>query len=182
MTNRQHLLLLGIGTLAVGMFIVACAGDNSASPAPGSAALQPRPTSAPTATAAVGFLLPVVATPVAASAPAAATPAGPTPRPPVRSPVTVPGAMPGETTITITGQVKDVAASAQVIDLVEPVHGIAVVAVDEKTEVTSADGERKALQDVQPGVVIQASGGADGNGAVLATTIRILTGPSPLPQ
>ncbi len=125
---------------------------------------------------------PVVATPVGTSAPAATAPAKPTPRPPVQSPVRVPGAIPGETIVSVTGQVKDVAASARVIDLVEPVHGIAVVAVDEKTEITSADGERKALQDIRAGMVIQASGGADGNGAVLATKIRILTGPSPLPR
>ena len=96
-------------------------------------------------------------------------------------PVRVPGAAQGEMVITITGQVWDVAASARVIELVEPVHGIAGVALDDKTEITSADGKRLGLQDIKPGVVIQASGQADGNGGVLADKIRILTGPTPLP-
>ena len=67
------------------------------------------------------------------------------------------------------------------IDLVEPVHGINAIAVEDKTEITSANGQRISLNDVKPGMVIQASGQADGNGAVLASKIRIMTGASPLP-
>lgn len=89
--------------------------------------------------------------------------------------------MPGEAIITVTGQVWDVAASARVIDLVEPVHGIDVVAVDDDTEITSADGKQVDFEDIKPGIVIQASGQADGHGAVLASMIRIVTGASPLP-
>ncbi|MGI5835568.1 MAG: hypothetical protein ACOX87_03620 [Chloroflexota bacterium] len=97
------------------------------------------------------------------------------------APVDVPGAAPGEAIITVTGQVWDVASSARVIDLVEQVHGIDSVAVGDKTEITSADGKQVGLNDIKPGMVIQASGQADGNGAVLANTIRIITGASPIP-
>lgn len=82
----------------------------------------------------------------------------------------------------ITGQAKEVSASARVITFAEPVHGFESVALAEGAEIVGADGSPRTLQDIKPGMVIQASGSAGGSGSVLARKIRILTGPSPLPQ
>ena len=84
--------------------------------------------------------------------------------------------------VVITGQVREVDASARVIVLVEPVHGLDTVAITERTEIESVDGSRRQMGDVQPGVVIQVAGTPSGSGSVLASKVRILTGPSPLPQ
>ncbi|MHB0870800.1 MAG: hypothetical protein ACYC66_10885 [Chloroflexota bacterium] len=83
--------------------------------------------------------------------------------------------------VVITGQVRDVSASARVITFVEPVHGIGSVALTDSTEIVGPDGAPRGLQDVKPGVVIQVAGEAGGSGAVLASKIRILTAPSPIP-
>ncbi len=82
--------------------------------------------------------------------------------------------------MVITGQVQEIDASARVITFVEPVHGLSTVALLPDTEVVAADGSPKDLRDIKPGMLIQVAGGAGGNGAVLARTIRILTGPTPL--
>jgi len=84
--------------------------------------------------------------------------------------------------VVITGQVREVDASARVIVLVEPVHGLDTVAVTDQTEIEALDGSRRQMVDVHPGVVIQAAGTPSGSGSVLASKVRILTGPSPLPQ
>ncbi|MCL4370563.1 MAG: hypothetical protein M1380_06615 [Chloroflexi bacterium] len=84
--------------------------------------------------------------------------------------------------LVITGQVREVDASARVITLVEPVHGLESVALTDKTQVEAADGSPRTLQDVKPGVVIQAGGTAGGSNSVLASKVRILTAPSPIPQ
>jgi len=83
--------------------------------------------------------------------------------------------------LSVTGQVWDVAASAQVIEFLEPVHGIDAAAVDDKTTITTAEGKRVELSEIKPGMVVQTSGTPDGHGAVLATSVRILTAPSPMP-
>ncbi len=73
-------------------------------------------------------------------------------------------------------------ASARVITLVEPVHGLGSVTLTDQTKIVAADGSPRTMQDIKPGVVIQAAGTADGSGSVLASEVRILTAPSPIPQ
>ena len=72
--------------------------------------------------------------------------------------------------------------SARVITLVEPVHGLESIAITDKTQFVAADGSPSTLQDVKPGEVIQAAGTTGGSNSVLATTVRIFTAPSPIPQ
>lgn len=171
-----------IVALTSSVLIVACAGANRVPPPQYTPVQSVVSKVAATATATTVSATASVVAPSAAAANPTLTPEKPTPRPTIRpTAVRVPGAMPGETVISVTGQVWDVAASARVIDLVEPVHGINAVAVDDKTEISSADGKRGGLEEIKPGMVIQASGQADGHGAVLANKIRILTAPSPLP-
>ena len=83
--------------------------------------------------------------------------------------------------VVITGQVRDVALSARVVTLVEPVHGLDRVAVTEQTKIEAADGSPRSLQDIKPGMVIQVAGTSEHTGSVLASLVRILTAPSPIP-
>ncbi|MGE5620527.1 MAG: hypothetical protein ACM3US_14870 [Sphingomonadaceae bacterium] len=125
----------------------------------------------------------VTATPRASVAGLSPT-AVPTLPPATRQPGVGQGAGNGEqrsAMVVITGQVRDVSASARVITFVQPVHGLSSVALTDVTEITGPDGGPRTLQDVKPGVVIQVAGEAGGSEAVRASKVRILTAPSPIP-
>lgn len=180
MKNRHSIISIAAAASAVVM-ITSCAGGDQTTPTKNTPVQQTVPgTAVATAPAAIDSSATTIAS-TAAPIPTMMQ-AKPSPTATARpAPVKVPGAVPGEAIITVTGQVWDVAASARVIDLVESVHGINAVAVDDKTEITSVDGKRTGLNDVKPGMIIQASGQADGHGAVLASKVRIMTVASPLP-
>ncbi len=122
----------------------------------GSSAAPPTP--------AVQETLPV-AVPASPSAPALTQTPEPT-RPPV--PTEEPPA------VTIDGQVKDIAASARVIHLTEPVQGFNSVALTDRTEFISKDDSVKSLADLKAGMKIEVAGKPGSAGAVLASKIRIL--------
>ncbi len=146
--------LIALAVLAAGTILTACAGG-----APG----QPT-ASAPTS--GLGMSPAPAVTPTARQAERA-------PRPPSETEVSRSPRTPGPA-VTITGRVKAVAASARVIDFEEPVHGFSEVALLDETQIVGADGSIRSLQDIKPGMVIQASGAADGHGGILARTIRIV--------
>lgn len=77
-------------------------------------------------------------------------------------------------TITITGTVMDVSLSARIIMLTEAVQGFNTVALTEETEIFSGSGCKAALQDVQKGMTIQASGKPGTSGAIIASKVSIL--------
>ena len=76
--------------------------------------------------------------------------------------------------ITITGTVMDVSLSARIITLTEPVQGFDTVALSDETEVLASSGCKAALQDVQKGMTVQASGKPGTSGAILASKVSIL--------
>lgn len=176
MRKREALLSLVVGVVVCLLLAVGCAAAPAAPPAAPAAPTQPTqavPLAQPTSAA--------VSTPVAAptAAPQATISAVPTAapvpastRPPVsRTPVSISS----EPTIQVTGQVGEVAASARVITFVEAVHGFQDVALIDGTQIVGPDGSPRTLQDVQPGMVIQASGWANGSGGVIAQRVRIVS-------
>ena len=88
--------------------------------------------------------------------------------------VPVPTATTSEQTITIVGVVMDVSRSARIITLTESVQGFNTVALTEETEILASSGCKAALQDVQKGMPIQASGKPGTSGAILANKVLIL--------
>lgn len=76
--------------------------------------------------------------------------------------------------ITIVGTVMDVALSARVIMLVEPAEGFSIVALTEASELVAADGSEATLQDIQRGMLIQASGRPGESDALLADQVLVL--------
>ncbi len=81
--------------------------------------------------------------------------------------------------VTITGQVKSVAASARVINLTDVVEGFNIVALTDATQFISKDDSVKSLADIKPGMKIEAAGKPGSPGSVLASKIRILAAPAP---
>ena len=81
--------------------------------------------------------------------------------------------------IIVTGRVKEVSSSRRTITFDEPVHGFTGIDLRENTQIVSSEGAPRTLQDIQPGMVVQASGGAGGTGTVVATRVRLVSGPSP---
>jgi len=82
------------------------------------------------------------------------------------------------TSTAITGTVMDVSLSARIITLAE---GPEVVALTEQTKLVSPSGGEATLQDVRPGMRIQASGQAGESGALLAEVVLILSDEAPAP-
>jgi hypothetical protein len=85
------------------------------------------------------------------------------------------------TSVAITGTVMDVSLSARAITLAEGVDGFEVVALTKQTKLVSPDGGEATLQDVRPGMRIQASGEAGESGALLADVVLILPEGAPAP-
>ncbi len=77
-------------------------------------------------------------------------------------------------TVTITGKVLDVSRSACIIMLTESVQGFNTVALTEETEILASSGCTAALEDVQKGMTIQASGKPGTSGAMIASKVSIL--------
>ena len=179
MKNREATLRNTLGAIVGSILLVGCAANVPA--APTAAAPNPRPTAASISTSTASTPTVLLAIPTAAATSTVPVP-GPTPPSTTRPPVSrTPASISSEPTIVITGQVREVAASARVIDLAEGMHGFSEVALNDDTGITGADGASKSLQDIQPGVLIQVAGWANGSGGVIAKSIRILTGPSPMP-
>lgn len=76
--------------------------------------------------------------------------------------------------VTITGTVRDVSPSAQIIELAEPVEGFQVIALTEETLLTTASDTGATLLDVQPGMRVQAWGKPGTSQALLAYKVVIL--------
>jgi len=76
--------------------------------------------------------------------------------------------------VIITGRVQGVAAGDGVIHLQESVHGFTRVVPTNDVRITGPDGSSLTPWDLKPGSVIQASGSADGQGGVVARTIKLL--------
>ena len=86
----------------------------------------------------------------------------------------VPTATTSEQLISIIGKVMDVSLSARIIMLTESVQGFNTVAMTEETEILASSGCKAALQDVQKGMTIQASGKPGTSGAILANKVLIM--------
>ncbi|HEX2988624.1 MAG TPA: hypothetical protein VHS06_10700 [Chloroflexota bacterium] len=179
MSKREIVLGNLVSTVAVALLAVGCASSygtpvaptQSATSTPATLAGAPA-TTTPTAQPKVTPIATVGATQV--PAPASAS---------TRAPVSLtPVSAGAEPTIQVTGQVRDVAASARVITFVEAVHGFEDVALTDSTQIIGPDGSSRTLQDIQPGMVVQAAGWANGSGAVIAKSVKIISGPTPLPQ
>jgi len=78
--------------------------------------------------------------------------------------------------ITIVGVVMDASLSARIIMLKEPVEGFRVIALAENCALRSSSGEEIELNDIQPGMKIQASGqGQMGESdALIANSVQVL--------
>lgn len=76
--------------------------------------------------------------------------------------------------ITITGTVMDVALSARVIQLEQPVDGIKSIALTDKTKIISVDGEEIGLQSIIHGAQIQATGKIGSPESLVAIQIILL--------
>ena len=78
------------------------------------------------------------------------------------------------TGINITGTVMDVALSARVIQLKQPVEGINSIALTDETKIISVDGVETGLQSITHGAQIQATGKIGSPGSLIAIQITIL--------
>lgn len=76
--------------------------------------------------------------------------------------------------ITIIGKVMDVALSARVIQLEQPVEGINSIALTDKTKIISVNGEETGLQSITHGAQIQATGKMGSPGSLVAIQIALL--------
>lgn len=76
--------------------------------------------------------------------------------------------------ITLVGRVMDVSLSAQIIMLQEPVDGFSVVALTEDSELFSPEGDVITLQNIGPGVRLEAYGVPGDSNALLASRVRLL--------
>ena len=79
-----------------------------------------------------------------------------------------------ESGITIIGEVMDVSLSARIITLKDPVEDIRVLALTEDCELTSSNGEKIDLHDIQPGMLIQASGQRGESDSLLTSFVIVL--------
>ena len=78
-------------------------------------------------------------------------------------------------TITITGNIESVSASTGIVSLAPPVHGLSVVNTTGTTVVLAKDGRSiLAVANLQPGMTIQVTGPADGQGGVIAQKIKVI--------
>jgi len=68
----------------------------------------------------------------------------------------------------------DVSLSARLIMLTEPVEGFDAVALTGESELINADGGEARLQEIKPGMYVQASGKPGGSSALLARKVFIL--------
>jgi hypothetical protein len=184
--------LTAILLLAGGVLLSACT-DVAPAQAPGTTATAiaappsaASPTPVPAATPAAVETRPAAgATPVptartappTAVAPGAAPPrAEPTPVPPLPTPGRSSARPPEELkhiTVAISGRVETVGEGDGVITFDEAVHGFERVVVVEDTEILSASGDPGGMEDITPGTVIHATGAPDGDGGVIARSVRI---------
>jgi hypothetical protein len=79
-----------------------------------------------------------------------------------------------EPTTTIEGTVLRVSPSARVITLQEPVQGFDAVALTDASEILSAEGQAATLDDVLPGMALEATGTPGQAGALLADRVHLL--------
>jgi hypothetical protein len=179
MTSRGILRRLpALLLLAVVALLSACADG---SPGPQAAAEPATATPAAVGAGPVAGPSPTPATGPAATPPGrepGATPsrADPTPSPapptPTRSPVKPPEEL-KDITVSVSGRVDTVEPDDGVITFDESVHGFTRVTIVEDTEIVSADGVPVGMEDIGPGTVIQATGAPDGDGGVIARSVRV---------
>jgi hypothetical protein len=81
----------------------------------------------------------------------------------------------------ITGQVKDVAASAEVITLAEPAAGVTAFALTSDTEILDAEGALHKLTDLLPGMTVEGSGLSGEFGTLIPDQVLMLTQPVATP-
>ncbi len=85
--------------------------------------------------------------------------------------------------LTVSGQIKDVAAKSLVVHLVQADQGISTIALTNKTVITTSAGATKKWQDLKAGMAIQATGTKGSAGSIVATRVRILAAtPTPKPD
>lgn len=68
----------------------------------------------------------------------------------------------------------DGSLSARLIMRSEPVQGLDVIALTDETEMLSAAGDKVTLQEIRPGMRVQASGRTGSRSSLLAKQARIL--------
>lgn len=73
--------------------------------------------------------------------------------------------------LTITGTVMDVALSARVITLEEPIDGISTIALTGESVLLSAGGSEIALRDIQHGMTVKAFGQSGDAGVLIASQV-----------
>ena len=76
--------------------------------------------------------------------------------------------------LTITGKVRDVSLSANVINLQEPVNGFTTIALEERCELLGFDKRNITLREIQPGMQIAVSGQQGESGSLLATQVVVI--------
>lgn len=78
-----------------------------------------------------------------------------------------------ESDITIIGIVMDVSFSARLITLKDPIEDIHVLALTENCGLTSSNGEKIKLNDIQPGNTIRASGQRGKSDSLLTSFVLV---------
>jgi hypothetical protein len=73
--------------------------------------------------------------------------------------------------LTITGTVMDVALSARIITLEEPVDGFSTIALTGESVLLSVDGHEIELRDIQHGMTIKVFGQPGDSGALIASQV-----------
>ena len=76
--------------------------------------------------------------------------------------------------ITLTGIVKEVSLSAQIIRFENEVDGFSVIAITGETMITTASGSSLELKQIQQGLTIEAAGIPGDNHALIAQTIKVV--------
>jgi hypothetical protein len=181
-TSRRLPRLAAVLLLA-GMALLSACTDGAPTQAPGEPAPAPAPP-APTAAPTAAETNPGDATPVPAAqptpppaAPGAALPqADPTPRVAAPTPGRSSARPPEELkhiTVSVSGRVESVTASDGTITFDEAVHGFERVMVVEDTEILSPGGDPGSLDDITSGAVVLATGAPDGQGGIIARSIKI---------
>lgn len=94
---------------------------------------------------------------------------------------TTPTPAKGGVYIVISGTVKDISLSARVITLNESVNDFSMIALTEKSELASENGDEITLRDIQPGMTIQAAGQPGDSNTLLANQVLVLNS-TPMPS
>ncbi|MGC9468748.1 MAG: hypothetical protein ACP5HS_09160 [Anaerolineae bacterium] len=75
--------------------------------------------------------------------------------------------------LSVAGTVEDASASARVITLVDAANGIRTIALTEECQLVSAEGATMTLNEVRPGMLVEASGQRGETGVLIASRVHV---------